>query len=89
MLYFGVRQHAMLLYENQVISVCSAELPTDQDFRALHGSDSEGISVWVSAKLAPMHVAHGRLVATAYTECDTPDYHAGMSAGTAAYIVTN
>ena len=32
-----------------------AELAADEDYRGFHGPDSEGISVWVSAKLAPYH----------------------------------
>jgi hypothetical protein len=39
-------------YNKQVISVWLVGLPANQDFRGFHGPDSEGISVWVSAKPA-------------------------------------
>jgi hypothetical protein len=51
---FDMYNHSVSPYNKQVIFVCLAGLAADQDFRAFHGADSEGISVWVSAKLAPI-----------------------------------
>ena len=45
----------MSLYKKQVIFVWLTELAADEDYRGFHGPDFEGISVWVSAKLAPYH----------------------------------
>ena len=52
---FDMHNHSVSLYNKQVIFVWLTELAADEDYRGFHGPDFEGISVWVSAKLAPYH----------------------------------
>jgi hypothetical protein len=70
---FDIYNHSVFSYKKQVTFVWLAVLPANQDFRGFRGTDSEGISVWVSAKPCPL------LDPSAPTGAATQRYIAGDS----------